>query len=270
MTDAMGGAARSVLGIVPRSAPDMRTPLVLIHGLLGSSAFYQPQRYLPQYDVRTPDLLGYGAQRSIDAGITLHAQADEIARVLREEVGRPAWLAGHSVGGAVMMLAAERAPELVVGLVSVEGNFTLKDAFWCAHIAPLPEADWAAEYGAMEDDPAAWLERRGIEAGDERIAFAREILQNQPYTTIQAMARSVLEVTGAPEYLEGVRRVLARGVPLVLLGGELSASGWDIPEWVLALARASLVQPKAGHMMMLEDPAAFCDLVQRIVAGEVC
>jgi pimeloyl-ACP methyl ester carboxylesterase len=251
-------------------APDERTPLVLIHGLLGSSGYYQPQRYLPRYDVRTPDLLGYGAKRSIDAGIDLHAQADEIVRVLRDEIKRPAWLVGHSVGGAVMMLAADRAPELVAGLISVEGNFTLKDAFLCGRVAALPELEWASEYGAMEDDPAAWLERIGIEAGDERVAFARDILQNQPYGTIQSMAQSVLDVTGVPAYLECVRRVLARGLPLFLLGGELSASGWDIPEWVLALARASLVQPRAGHMMMLEDPAAFCGLLEKIVDGEVC
>jgi pimeloyl-ACP methyl ester carboxylesterase len=245
------------------------TALVLIHGLLGSSSYYEPQIYLPGLDVRTPDLLGYGANRSVDVGIDLQRQAEEVARVLREEVEEPAWLLGHSVGGAVMMLAAAQAPERVAGLISVEGNFTLKDAFWCSRIAATPEADWAAEYGAMEDDPAAWLERSGIEASDLRIAWARDILANQPYTTIQGMARSVLETTGAPAYLEGVRRVLGSGVPLYLLGGELSASGWDIPEWVLALATQSLVQPKAGHMMMLEDPAAFCGLVGDIVRGHV-
>jgi pimeloyl-ACP methyl ester carboxylesterase len=243
--------------------------LVMIHGLLGSSSFFDPQSLLPQLDVRTPDLLGYGGKRSIDVGIDLHAQAGEIVRVLREDVKQPAWLLGHSVGGAVMMLAAERAPELVRGLVSVEGNFTLKDAFWCARIAAMPEADWAAEYGTMEGDPAAWLERSGIEASDERVAMAREVLENQPYSTLQAMARSVLEVTGSASYLEGVRRVLGSGVPLYLLGGELSAAGWDIPEWVLALACRSLVQPKAGHMMMLEDPAAFCGIVDGIVREHV-
>jgi pimeloyl-ACP methyl ester carboxylesterase len=249
-------------------APGERAALLMIHGLLGSSGYYDPQRYLPAVDVRAPDLLGYGAKRTIEQGITLEAQADEIVRILREELKRPAWLLGHSVGGAVMMLAAERAPELVAGLVSVEGNFTLKDAFWCARIAPMREADWAAEYGAMEDDPAGWLERSGIEASDERIALATAVLQNQPYSTVQAMARSVPGVTGAPDYLALVRRVLGRGTPLWLLGGELSSSGWDIPEWVLALARGSLVQPKAGHMMMLEDPAAFCRIVGAILASE--
>jgi pimeloyl-ACP methyl ester carboxylesterase len=241
----------------------------MIHGLLGSSSYFDPQSLLPQLDVRTPDLLGYGSNRSLDAGIDLHAQADEIVRVLRDEIGEPAWLLGHSVGGAVMMLAAERAPEMVRGLVSVEGNFTLKDAFWCSRVAAMREADWAAEYGAMEGDPAGWLERSGVEASDQRIAWAREILENQPYTTIQAMARSVVSVTGAPGYLEGVRRVLGTGVPLYLLCGELSASGWDVPEWVLALACRSQVQPKAGHMMMLEDPAMFCGIVDGIVREHV-
>ena len=245
-----------------------RTPLVMIHGLLGSSGYYDPQRYLPDVDVHTPDLLGYGSKRTVEQGIDLDGQATEIVRILREEVRQPAWLLGHSVGGAVMMLAADRAPGLVRGLISVEGNFTLKDAFWCARIAPLPEPEWAAQYGAMEDDPAGWLERSGIEAVDERIALARGILQNQPYTTVQAMARSVIDVTGAPGYLAQVRRVLARGTPLWLLGGEVSSSGWDIPEWVLLLSRGSLVQPKAGHMMMLEDPAAFCGIVGDIVRAE--
>jgi methyl coenzyme M reductase gamma subunit len=36
---------------------------------------------------------------------------------------------------------------------------------------------------------------------------------------------------------------------------------------VLALACRSQVQPRAGHMMMLEDPAAFCGIVGAIVHG---
>lgn len=251
-------------------ARDAKAPLVLIHGLLGSSRYYEPQRYLPHLDVRTPDLNGYGTKRTLEAGIDLDAQADLVVKVLRDEVERPAWLAGHSVGGAVMMLAADRAPERVAGLISVEGNFTLRDAFWSARIAALSDADWAAEYGAMEDDPAAWLDDQGIDADDERIVLAREVLQNQPYTTVQAMARSVVAVTGQAGYLEAVRRVLARGTPLWLLGGEASAAGWDVPEWVLALARGSVAQPGAGHMMMLDDAAAFCALLDGCIAPGVC
>jgi len=251
-----------------------RPRLLLIHGLLGSLNYFEPQRYLPGVDVFAPDLAGYGRRRSMETGITLPEQAALLAAFLREEAGvtpaDPAWVLGHSVGGAVAMLLADLAPELVRGLISVEGNFTLKDAFWTGRIAALPEAEWALEYGTMEDNPAAWLESKGIEASDERRAWAREILDNQPYATVQKMARSVVAVTGAPDYLGCVGRVLARATPVYLVGGEQSAAGWDVPEWVLAQARRVCIQPKTGHMMMLEDPDTFCRIVESILYDEAC
>lgn len=243
----------------------MNQALVVVHGLFNAFGPIEPQRLLPDVDVRVPDLAGYGRLRSIETGIDLPSQARALADYLRDAVGQPAWLLGHSVGGALAWLAADLAPELVRGIVNVEGNFTLKDAFWCGRIAALPDEEWAAEYGAMEDAPAAWLERMGIEASDERIVWAREMLANQPYTTLQRLAQSVLDVTGSPDYLELVRRVLLRGTPLWLVGGEQSAAGWDIPDWVLAAARAIHVQPKTGHMMMLEDPPGFCAIVASIL-----
>ena len=242
------------------------TALLMVHGLLGPIDYFQPGRYLPGIDIHAPDMIGYGRRRSEEIGLDLPGQASELLRYLREEVGQPAWLLGHSVGGAVAMMMAERAPELVRGLISVEGNFTLRDAFWCARIAALGEEEWAAEYGAMEDAPATWLDKNAIEAYDERIDWAREILANQPYTTVQRMARSVMLETGKPDWFELVRRVLVR-TPLYLLGGEQSAAGWDVPEWVLAAARRIEVQPKAGHMMMLEDPRQFCRIVGSIIEG---
>lgn len=243
------------------------THLLMIHGLLGPIDYFAPVRLLPGVEVHTPDMIGYGRHRSEDAGIGLAGQAAALARYLLDEIRQPAWLLGHSVGGAVAMMVADREPELVRGLISVEGNFTLRDAFWCARIAALDEAAWAAEYGAMEDAPAAWLEKSAIEADDERITWARDILSNQPYDTVQRMARAVVEETGRPAWPALVRRVLVRGTPLYLLGGEQSAAGWDVPEWVLAAARQVLVQPKTGHMMMLEDPRNFCRIVASIIDG---
>lgn len=236
----------------------------MIHGLLGSLAYFEPQRYLPEVDLHLPDLIGYGRHRSDAQGIDLPAQAEALVRYLREHVAEPAWVLGHSTGGVLAMLVADQAPDLVRGLITVEGNFTLKDAFWCSRIAALPEAEWAAEYGVMEDAPAAWLERIGIEASDERIVFARDILVNQPCTTVQKLARSVLDVTGGPDYLQQVRGVLAQ-MPVHLVGGELSAAGWDVPEWVMAEARRIDIQTRSGHMMMLEDPATFCRIIGAIV-----
>jgi pimeloyl-ACP methyl ester carboxylesterase len=79
------------------------------------------------------------------------------------------------------------------------------------------------------------------------------------------MARSVIDVTGAPAYLALVRAVIARGIPLYLVVGERSAPGWDVPDWVRVAAQTTLVLPGTGHMMMLEDPDAFSRNISALV-----
>ncbi|WP_227744214.1 alpha/beta fold hydrolase [Yersinia kristensenii] len=49
---------------------------------------------------------------------------------LRKSFTEPVHVIGHSVGGAVAVLFARRYPEMTRSLTSVEGNFTLSDAFW--------------------------------------------------------------------------------------------------------------------------------------------
>jgi hypothetical protein len=63
-------------------------------------------------------------------------------------------------------------------LVSVEGNFTLADAFWSAQLAS-----------------------RDLVEVDEILRAKTEIahaLAYQPASTVQAMARAVVEFTGEP------------------------------------------------------------------------
>ena len=241
--------------------------LVMIHGLLGSIGYFSPTRYLEGTVVHTPDLMGYGKQPILQGAtpLTLHNQADFIADYIKTRIGAPCWVLGHSVGGAIAMLVAHAAPELVSGVVSVEGNFTLNDAFWCRKIAPMPEEAWAAEYRQMQADPAAWLQRGEIDATPERLDWARAILHNQPASTVQAMARAVVAETAPPSFLDSIRSVVERGTPIHLLAGERSASGWDVPPWVRTAASSDVALSETGHMMMLETPEAFCSVVSAMI-----
>ena len=44
-------------------------------------------------------------------------------------------IVGHSVGGAIASLVALHHQELLASLTTVEGNFTLKDAFWSEELS---------------------------------------------------------------------------------------------------------------------------------------
>jgi len=245
---------------------DKATPLVMIHGLMGSIDYFSPHTRMEGISVHTPDLIGYGSRADADArSITLANQAASVIRYMKEHVGEPSWVLGHSVGGAIAMLVAATAPNLVRGLISVEGNFTLNDAFWCRKIAALSDEAWRADHLLMLDDPSAWLRDSGIALSPQRIAWANDILLYQPRSTIAAMARAVVKETGSPEFLQHVRAVVANGTPIHLLAGERSSTGWDVPDWVKSASLSYVVQPDTGHMMMLEQPEIFSDIVRAMI-----
>ena len=50
----------------------------------------------------------------------MHANADLVARFIREVVGSPGVLVGNSMGGMVSLLLAAAHPELVAGLVLID------------------------------------------------------------------------------------------------------------------------------------------------------
>lgn len=244
-----------------------RPHLVLIHGLAGSLDYFDPAARIANADVHTLDLLGYGGLRSAPSDrLTLRAQAEHVISFVETSCPTPAWLLGHSMGGGVAMMVADRRPELVRGIINVEGNFTLKDAFWSGKIIAKSPDEWAQEYLQMEQDLPATIADWHIEPSPQRIEWLAKILAHQPPGTVYAMSKAILEETGDPGYLAMLQRVIERGVTLHLIAGERSAEAWDVPDFVRAAARSYTEIAGAGHLMMLEQPAAFCRTIDSILA----
>lgn len=211
-----------------------------------------------------PDLFGYGELSEVPAAsITVAAQVAHLRDVITSRFGgQPAHLVGHSVGGAIACLLTHRHPELVASVVNVEGNFTLRDAFWSASVARMTPKEAIAMLNSLRADPGAWLAHSGISPQWRDVAAASNWLSCQPASTIRAMAASVVEMTAKPEYLEALSVVFASR-PVHLIAGERSREGWDTPDWALQRATSFTVMIGVGHLMMLENPGNF----GRIVAG---
>jgi pimeloyl-ACP methyl ester carboxylesterase len=239
--------------------------LLMIHGLIGSLRYFHPATYIKTARVETCDLLGYGSKQGVPPErLTLRSQAEHVAAQIRRMDRGAVWLLGHSMGGAVVFLLADGYPELVEGVISVEGNFTLKDAFWSSKIIEQAPDAWEREFASLRGDVAAFLCRCGVEPTGTRPAWMAEILDYQPASTVYAMSEAIMKETVAPEYLAAVRNVVERGVPIHLIAGERSAAAWDVPAFVREAAVSDVTQPGAGHLMMLEDPAGFCSLVDDV------
>ena len=236
--------------------------LVMVHGLIGSPDYFDPASGVRRAEIHTLDLLGYGSMRDVERErLTLGGQAAHVAGFIEALAVGPVWLLGHSMGGAIVMMVANRHPDRVAGIISVEGNFTLADAFWSRRIAALDCDVWEREFERMRADPVGWLTRCGVERTDRAEAWGHAIVDHQPAGTLHAMSRAIVAETGDPSYLEAVRRVVRCGIPLHLVAGERSASAWDVPDDLRQAAASYREQPGAGHMMMLDAPDAFCRIV---------
>lgn len=125
-------------------------PLVILHGLLGSSRNWQTvgRDLAAKFHVFALDLRNHGDSPHAD-DMTYEAMvADMIAWLDAQQLGRVK-LMGHSLGGKVAMLLACRHPERVERLFVVD--IAPKDYFWAAH---------RAEFAAMNELDLAHLQSR--------------------------------------------------------------------------------------------------------------
>lgn len=113
---------RHVVVEPPSPSPSL-PPLLLLHGLFGSSSNFRQvaRRCSDDLGVRVllPDLRNHGGSPWEDDTSFPSMAADLIALLDRERIPR-AILCGHSLGGKAVMAAAMLHPERVAGMVCVD------------------------------------------------------------------------------------------------------------------------------------------------------
>lgn len=103
------------------SAVAGKTPIVILHGLFGSSDNWMTQARLlsAQFPVYTLDLRNHGLSPH-DPGCGYAEMMDDVRQFIRSLQTGPVILIGHSMGGKVAMKLAATEPALVARLVVVD------------------------------------------------------------------------------------------------------------------------------------------------------
>lgn len=217
-------------------------PLVLLHGLSGSTRWWQRnvEQLGRQFHVHIPDLAGFGQSRSATPFVLAEA-ARQVARWMDQAGLARASIAGHSMGGLIAAELAADAPERVAKLVLVDSAGLSFDS---AGMPPVGELLPALRYL-----PAAFIPPL---LGDMRRAGLRTLMR-----ATRALAthdiRAKLAQIRAPTLI-----VWGRYDPLIPLtvGRALARE----------LPRASLaVIDHAGHNPMWDQPAAFNRLLSQFL-----
>jgi pimeloyl-ACP methyl ester carboxylesterase len=110
--------------------PEAQGTILYVHGLGESGLSLQGVATHPRLAAwrhLIPDMPGYGKSPWAQHPLDLAEQADALAAWLRRRGAGPVAVLGHSMGGVIALLLAERNPEVVAALVDVEGNKSLED-----------------------------------------------------------------------------------------------------------------------------------------------
>ncbi len=108
-----------------------RGTLVCVHGLGESGLCFErlfDLEPLDAWNLLVCDLPGYGRSAWRDSTLALEDQADLLAGWIRERApAAPRVVVGHSMGGVVGVLLAERHPDALDLLLNVDGNLSPGD-----------------------------------------------------------------------------------------------------------------------------------------------
>lgn len=245
--------------------------VVLVHGAMDrSGSMLRVRRALEdEYRVLRYDRRGYG--RSLPAGpaVSFEQQVDDLAGLV---AGRPAVLAGHSLGGVICLALAERQPGLVRSVLAYEAPMMW--ASWWPRDSPANQvlnrrADGrAAGRGDRADDGG------GDGGGNAGEWFLRRMIGDDRWERLPAFVRAERRAEGAALVAE-LRSVhppapppyTPERLPVPVLAACGSETGAHHRRAADELARRApqgqlrLIQG-AGHGAHLSHPEAFADLVR--------
>jgi lipase len=103
--------------------PSGTTTVIAVHGITANHRnFALLAEALPRHRLLAPDLRGRGASHTLPGPWGIDRHAEDVARLITASAPGRVVLVGHSMGGFVAAALVRRYPDLVSGLVLVDGG----------------------------------------------------------------------------------------------------------------------------------------------------
>jgi len=244
----------------PRSA----SPIVLIHCFTCAINWWDGMipRLARDHRVIAIDLLGHGGSEKPSSGYSIPNQADLVAGVLGRLGVRDAEVVGHSLGGPVAIALAERSPQLVDRLVTIDSipDIGYGDVGFIGELPFKPvigQTLWRIKPDFAIRDGLKVAFAPGFDVPD---AFVEDV-KRLTFSAYEGSHDAYDTYTGEEPLPQ--RAAATRKPILALMGAEEQIA--SDPEQALAAYRATGARTKliqgAGHSPNVEKPAETAALV---------
>ncbi len=242
--------------------PGPARPIVWVHGLGESGLGFERIASHPRLAHRhqlVPDLPGYGRTPWAHSALSLVAAGDLLVSWLRKEGLWPALFLGHSMGGVLVQLLAERHPEAVAAMVNIDGNISIED---CHFSSKAADASLQAFEGGRFERLLDSIYREGLENPALRGYYA-SLRQTDP----RAFHRNALELVELSKSNTLAQRMAALDLPKLYLAGHPGgASLRSLQQLANAGVPTRRIEP-SGHWPFIDQPEAFLELLLPFLEG---
>jgi pimeloyl-ACP methyl ester carboxylesterase len=221
---------------------DLRT-ITFIHGLGSESRFFSKLREyggFQNYRLLLIDLLGFGrSDKPEQFDYAMSSQAEVCIRLFDFLGIQETVLVGHSMGGVIGQLIAERFP--VSEFINCEGNLILADCKTSAEIS---------RKGLPEFETAGFDELKGGAAGTP-------FYEGYCQTTAYAMYHSARQLVESCQNGNLLDRFVKLPLPKLYVYGQRTQGKRKSEQSLIAHGVAIKYIPDSGHNMIIENPDEF-------------
>ncbi len=242
-------------------------PLLLLHGFGASTDHWRKTiaDLSQDFEVWALDLLGFGRSQKPAIAYSGELWRDQVADFTREVIGRPAILAGNSLGGYVCLCVAADASDWVRGtiLLNSAGPFTDTNPLGSKPVSPLQTALRSGARALLKQRWATWLLFQTIR---RKSAIRNTLLQ--VYRTKSAVTDRLVEEIYRPSCDAGALDVFAsvfstpQGRTVDRLLADMSCpllTIWGTADpWMDARARGSKFREHYPHLQELYLDSGHC------------
>lgn len=230
--------------------------LVFVHGWCSNRSVWEKQvpYFQENYRVVTLDLAGHGASGKERSVYSLEAFGQDVAAVVRKIEAENVILIGHSMGGPVVMAAAEIIPDRVIAVVGIDTLQDFDEHYSAAQVEEIVRPFKEDFKKAL--DP--FLRSMFVQGTDPKLID--EIFAMMSGASAQVGISALEEMFGA-SYIDNPPQI---DVPVWALNADLWPTKPEVnrkyvPEFNLR------IMPGLGHFLMMESPDAFNQELESII-----